>query len=98
MEFTKAINGEMKETKIAPIAAAMMVATDAFFVIATQATDSPYVVLGQPPKKAPTMEPTPSPKRVLCRPGFSKRSLSIMEEMFLWSAICSANTTNATGT
>ena len=25
-------------------------------------------------------------------------SFSIMEETFLWSAICSANTTNATGT
>ena len=41
MEFTKAINGEIKEIRIAPTAAAIMVATEAFLVMATQATDSP---------------------------------------------------------
>ena len=55
-------------------------------------------MFGQPPKKAPATEPTPSPRRVLWRPGSSRRSLPITDERFLWSAICSANTTNATGT
>ena len=40
-----------------------------FQQIATQAIDSPYVVFAQPPKKAPTIEPTPSPSSVLSRPG-----------------------------
>ena len=65
IELTKATNGDINDIIIAPIAAAMIVATDAFLVIATQPTDSPYVVLGQPPKNAPTIEPTPSPKSVL---------------------------------
>ena len=76
----------------------VIVAMEAFLVIATQPTDSPYVVLGHPPKRAPAKEPTPSPRSVRWRPGSSRRSLFIMEERFLWSAMCSANTTNATGT
>ena len=91
------MNGEMNEMIIAPIAAAKIVTIEALRVIATQATDSPYVVLGQPPNTEPAIEPTPSPNNVRDKPGFSRRSLSIMEEIFLWSAICSANTTNATG-
>ena len=79
------------------MAASLIVATEAFLVIATQATDSPYVVFGHPPKNAPTMEPTPSPSNVLAKPGSSRRSRLMMEEMFLWSAMCSAKTTNATG-
>ena len=63
--MTNAINGEKNEIIIAPMEAAKMVYTDAFFVIATQAIDSPYVVFGQPPKNAPTIEPTPSPRSVL---------------------------------
>ena len=92
-----ATNGLSKEINIASIAVAIIVATEAFLVIATQATDSPYVVFGQPPKNAPTIEPTPSPSKVLERPGSSNKSFSIIDEMFLWSAICSAKTTNATG-
>ena len=65
MELTKAIKGDMKEITIESIAAVIIVYTEAFLVIATQPTDSPYVVLGQPPKKAPTIEPIPSPKSVL---------------------------------
>ena len=75
----------------------MIVITEAFLVIATQPTDSPYVVLGQIPKTVPAIEPTPSPRRVLLRPGSLIRSLPIIEERFLWSAICSAKTTRATG-
>ena len=41
MEFTNATKGEMKDIAIAPIAAAIMVYTEAFLVIATQPTDSP---------------------------------------------------------
>jgi hypothetical protein len=41
MEFTKATKGEIKEIIIAPIAAAIIVTTEAFDVIATQPTDSP---------------------------------------------------------
>lgn len=41
MEEMKAINGEMKEMMMHSIAAQIIVATDAFLVIATQATDSP---------------------------------------------------------
>ena len=47
------------------IAVTVIVITEALPVIATQPTDSPYVVLGQPPKIAPAIEPTPSPKSVL---------------------------------
>ena len=90
-------NGVKNEIKIHSIAAPIIVNTDAFFVIATQAIDSPYVVLGHPPKNAPTIEPTPSPSNVLSRPGSFNKSLSIMLEIFLWSAICSANTTKDTG-
>ena len=50
----------MNEKSIQPIAAAKIVTTEAFPVIATQATDSPYVVFGQPPNSAPAIEPTPS--------------------------------------
>ena len=71
--------------------------TEALPEIATQPTDSPYVVLGQPPKNAPAIEPTPSPSNVLFNPGSSNKSFSMIEDRFLWSAICSANTTNATG-
>ena len=91
------MNGAINEIKIHSTAAAIIVATEAFLVIATQATDSPYVVFGHPPKNAPAKEPTPSPRRVLLNPGSSHRSFSIIDEIFLWSAICSANTTNATG-
>ena len=42
-----------------------MVAVEALPEIATQPTDSPYVVLGHPPKTAPAIEPTPSPRSVL---------------------------------
>ena len=65
IEFTNAINGETKEISIAKTAAVMIVVTDAFLVIATHPTDSPYVVFGQPPKSAPKNEPMPSPKSVL---------------------------------
>ena len=41
MEFTKATNGDRKEIRIAPMAVATRVATEAFLVMATQATDSP---------------------------------------------------------
>ena len=91
-------NGATKDASIAMIAVARIVTTEALPVIATQPTDSPYVVFGHPPKKAPTTEPTPSPRRVLWRPGSSRSSVPMIELKFLWSAICSANTTNATGT
>lgn len=65
IESRNATNGEMKDMITVIIAADMMVITDAFFVIATQPTDSPYVVLGHPPKIAPTTEPTPSPREDL---------------------------------
>ena len=60
----KATKGEIKAMMMHSKAAQVMVATEAFRVMATQAIDSPYVVFGQPPKKAPTMEPMPSPSRV----------------------------------
>ena len=65
MESKNATKGETNEIISEITAVAVMVATEAFLVIATQPTDSPYVVLGQPPKIAPTAEPTPSPSRVL---------------------------------
>ena len=79
------------------MAAPQMLTVEALRVMATVAMDSPYVVLAQPPKKAPTNEPIPSPSRVLVRPGFSRRSTPTMELRFLWSARCSAKTTKATG-
>ena len=89
--------GAINEATTAKMAVMKMVITEALPEIATQPTDSPYVVLGQPPKSAPTIEPTPSPRSVLERPGSFKRSVSMIEDIFLWSARCSANTTNATG-
>ena len=65
MVARKVTKGAKNEATIARIAVASIVSTDALPVIATQPTDSPYVVLGQPPKNAPAMEPTPSPRSVL---------------------------------
>ena len=94
----KVENGATKAKTIAIKAVTKIVLIEALPEIATVPTDSPYVVFGQPPKKAPAIEPTPSPSNVLCKPGSFKRSLPIMELKFLWSAMCSAKTTNATGT
>ena len=58
-------NGAKNDAIMQRIAVARIVTTEALPVIATQPTDSPYVVLGQPPKSAPAIEPTPSPRRVL---------------------------------
>ena len=65
MEARNVTNGPKNEMIIAIIAVARIVTTEALPVIATQPTDSPYVVFGQPPKTAPAIEPTPSPRRVL---------------------------------
>ena len=51
-----------------------IVLVEAFFEMATQPIDSPYVVFGQPPNKAPANEPTPSPRRVRCKPGSCNKS------------------------
>jgi len=67
-------NGAMNDKIIHKIAVTKIVITDAFLEIATQPTDSPYVVLGHPPKKAPAIEPTPSPSNVLVRPGSVSKS------------------------
>ena len=83
---SRAITGLMKERTIHITAVVVIVAIDAFLVIATHPTDSPYVVLAQPPKKAPTIEPIPSPSKVLCKPGSLVRSLPMIDEIFLWSA------------
>ena len=81
MEFTNAINGERKDIKIAPAAALIMVAIEALRVIATQPTDSPYVVFGQPPNSAPTIEPIPSPRSVLSSPD-NGRYIFVIRDMF----------------
>ena len=91
------MKGAINEETMANSAVTKIVMTEAFPEMATQPMDSPYVVLGQPPNTAPTIEPTPSPSSVRESPGSRRRSVPMMEEMFLWSAICSANTTNATG-
>ena len=65
MEERNVKNGPKKEMIIAIIAVARIVTTEALPVIATQPNDSPYVVFRQPPKTAPTIEPTPSPRIVL---------------------------------
>ena len=83
MELMTATKGLKKESTIQPIAAVKMETVEAFFVIATQPMDSPYVVFSQPPKKPPTMEPMPSPRRVLVRPGSLMRSFSMMALRFL---------------
>ena len=54
------VNGARKAHIIAIIAVVNIVTTEALREMATQPTDSPYVVLGQPPKNAPAIEPTPS--------------------------------------
>ena len=83
MELITATKGVKKERTIQPIAAVKMEMVEAFLLIATQPTDSPYAVFAHPPKKAPTMEPMPSPSSVLVRPGFLMRSTSTMELRFL---------------
>ena len=50
IESKKATKGDTNEINIAIIAVTVIVAIEALRVIATQPTDSPYVVLGQPPK------------------------------------------------
>ena len=71
---------------------------EAFRVIATHPIDSPYVVFGHPPNAVLIIVPTPSPSSVRVSPGSSSRLVPTMAERFLWSARCSAKTTNATGT
>ena len=83
IEASNVENGKKKERTIAMIAVVQIVLMEALPEIATQPTDSPYVVLQAPPKKAPAMEPTPSPRSVLCKPGSSNKSLPIIELKFL---------------
>ena len=97
IEASNVENGKKKLSTIAMNAVAQIVLMEALPEIATQPTDSPYVVLHAPPKKAPAIEPTPSPRSVLCKPGSSSKSRPMMELKFLWSAMCSAKTTKATG-
>lgn len=61
----KVTKGATNEAMIARIAVVKIVTIEALPEIATQPTDSPYVVLGQPPKNAPAIEPIPSPRSVL---------------------------------
>ena len=98
MVSRKAVRGVMNENTTHIAAAPQMLTVDAFLVIATVAMDSPYVVFGHPPKTDPTNDPIPSPRRVLSSPGSERRSFPTIEDRFLWSARCSANTTKATGT
>lgn len=64
---------------------------------AVVAIASPYEVFSAPPNKAPTIEPTPSPRRVLSRPGSLVRSVPTIFDKFKWSERCSQNVENATG-
>ena len=60
----KFLDFKCREMNIQP-SVVVIVAIEALRVMATHPTDSPYVVFGQPPKNAPTIEPTPSPRSVL---------------------------------
>ena len=55
-------------------------------------------MFGHPPKIVETKVPTPSPSNVRESPGSFSKSVPMIAERFLWSARCSAKTTNATGT
>ena len=96
--LSKSENGKMKDNTMAIQAVTKIVLTEALPEMATQPMDSPYVVLHAPPQKAPAIEPKPSPNNVLWRPGSCNKSCSMIEDKFLWSAMCSAKTTKATGT
>ena len=98
MVWKNVIKGPKKEINIPKHEVITIVIIDAFLENATQEIDSPYVVFGHPPKKAPTIEPTPSPSSVRWSPGSSRRSFSMINDKFLWSAMCSAKTANANGT
>ena len=63
--LSKMENGKMKDKTIAKQAVVKIVLTEALPEMATQPMDSPYVVLQAPPKKAPAIEPIPSPNKVL---------------------------------
>ena len=76
-------NGNKKLRTMAKIAVTKMVLIEALPEMATVPTDSPYVVFGQPPNKAPAALPTPSPRSVLCKPGSVNKSLPIIEPKFL---------------
>ena len=76
-------NGVKNERTIHPIEARKIVDTEAFPVIATHPIDSPYVVLAAPPKNPPTIDPKPSPRRVLSKPGSVIKSLLTIFPKFL---------------
>ena len=78
IEARKVTNGPKNDITIAKIAVVRIVTIEALPVIATQPIDSPYVVLGHPPKNAPTIDPTPSPRSVLSNPGFFNKSFLII--------------------
>ena len=65
MEARNVTNGPKNEMIIAIIAVARIVPPEALPEIATQPTESPYVVFGQPPKSAFIFYFSPSPRRVL---------------------------------
>ena len=50
-----------------------------------------------PPRSPATNVANPSPRRVLSSPGFFNKSFPIIALNAVWSPICSAIVTNATG-
>lgn len=73
----------MKEA-LQNIAVSAIVYTDAFPVMATHPTLSPYVVLGHPPKKDPTIEPIPSPENRAAQTGvFYKIAVDYGRKIFV---------------
>ncbi len=93
----KVIRGPKKEITMPKHDVTTIVIMEAFLENATHDMDSPYVVFGHPPKRAPTIEPTPSPIKVRSSPGSFNKSCPMIKDKFLWSAICSAKTANAKG-
>lgn len=89
--------GPTKDVTMHIIAQTKIGYVDADLVNAVVAIASPYEVFSAPPKKAPTIDPTPSPRRVLSSPGSLVRSVPMIFDRFKWSERCSQNVENATG-
>ena len=86
-EASNVENGKKKLRTIAIIAVAQIVLIEALPEIATQPTDSPYVVLHAPPKKGQAIDATQSQNNVLCKPRYTNKSRPMIVHKFLWSAM-----------
>ena len=85
IELIKAVIGAMKPITPRIIAEIIVIHTEPTLLKPIVATLSPYEVFGKPPIAVPTVEATPSPIKVRCKPGFCVKSVPRILDSVLWS-------------